>query len=49
MTNSDAAKGKGRKSGPHEAVDALAAKTLPGLERSVKWGMAYYGVGGRKK
>ncbi|WP_237759839.1 DUF1801 domain-containing protein [Arthrobacter alpinus] len=28
-----------------EAVDALAAKTLPGLERSVKWGMAYYGVG----
>ena len=28
-----------------EAVDALAAKTLPGLQRSVKWGMAYYGVG----
>ena len=28
-----------------EAVDALAARTLPGLERSVKWGMAYYGVG----
>lgn len=28
-----------------EAVDALAAKTLPGLTRSVKWGMAYYGVG----
>src|ERR1700709_1049586 len=28
-----------------EAVDALAAGTLPGLERSVKWGMAYYGVG----
>jgi hypothetical protein len=28
-----------------EAVDALAASTLPGLERSVKWGMAYYGVG----
>ncbi|MGA7203417.1 MAG: DUF1801 domain-containing protein [Specibacter sp.] len=27
------------------AVDALAAETLPGLERSVKWGMAYYGVG----
>lgn len=26
-------------------VDALAARTLPGLERSVKWGMAYYGVG----
>lgn len=28
-----------------EAVDALAAQTLPGLQRSVKWGMAYYGVG----
>jgi hypothetical protein len=28
-----------------ERVDALAAKTLPGLERSVKWGMSYYGVG----
>ena len=28
-----------------ESVDALAAKTLPGLERSVKWGMSYYGVG----
>jgi hypothetical protein len=28
-----------------EAVDALAARTLPGLTRSVKWGMAYYGVG----
>ncbi|WP_166872813.1 DUF1801 domain-containing protein [Salinibacterium sp. ZJ450] len=28
-----------------EAVDALAAKTLPDLQRSVKWGMAYYGVG----
>jgi hypothetical protein len=28
-----------------ETVDALAAKTLPGLQRSVKWGMAYYGVG----
>jgi hypothetical protein len=28
-----------------ESVDALAARTLPGLERSVKWGMAYYGVG----
>lgn len=28
-----------------ERVDALAAKTLPGLERCVKWGMAYYGVG----
>ncbi len=29
-----------------ERVDALAAKTLPGLQRSVKWGMSYYGVGG---
>ena len=28
-----------------EAVDALAATTLPDLRRSVKWGMAYYGVG----
>ncbi|WP_425862813.1 DUF1801 domain-containing protein [Arthrobacter sp. TWP1-1] len=28
-----------------EAVDALAAKTLPELHRSVKWGMSYYGVG----
>lgn len=28
-----------------ECVDALAAKTLPGLQRSVKWGMSYYGVG----
>ncbi|QIK64866.1 DUF1801 domain-containing protein [Leucobacter viscericola] len=28
-----------------EAVDALAAATLPSLQRSVKWGMAYYGVG----
>ncbi|PXA67108.1 DUF1801 domain-containing protein [Cryobacterium arcticum] len=28
-----------------EAVDALAVKTLPDLQRSVKWGMAYYGVG----
>lgn len=28
-----------------EAIDALAAKTLPELERSVKWGMSYYGVG----
>ena len=31
--------------GVAEAVDALAARTLPALERSVKWGMAYYGVG----
>lgn len=29
-----------------ERIDALAAKTLPGLQRSVKWGMAYYGVNG---
>ena len=28
-----------------ESVDALAARTLPGLQRSVKWGMAWYGVG----
>jgi len=31
--------------GVAEAVDALAAATLPGLRRGVKWGMAYYGVG----
>src|SRR5689334_21403244 len=29
-----------------ERIDALAAKTLPGVQRAVKWGMAYYGVGG---
>ena len=29
-----------------EAVDALAARTLPGLRRGIKWGMAYYGVEG---
>jgi len=28
-----------------ERVDALAASTLPGLQRSVKWGMSFYGVG----
>ena len=28
-----------------ERVDALAAKTLPALKRSVKWGIAWYGVG----
>ena len=28
-----------------ERVDALAAATLPALQRSVKWGMAFYGVG----
>ena len=27
------------------AVDALAAATIPGLRRAVKWGMAYYGAG----
>jgi TfoX/Sxy family transcriptional regulator of competence genes len=29
-----------------ERIDALAAETLPGLQRAVKWGMAYYGVDG---
>ena len=29
-----------------ERIDALAARTLPDLRRSVKWGMAYYGVEG---
>jgi hypothetical protein len=29
-----------------ERVDALAARTIPNLQRAVKWGMAYYGVGG---
>ncbi len=29
-----------------ERIDALAAKTLPRLQRAVKWGMAYYGVDG---
>ena len=28
-----------------ERVDALAAKTLADLQRSVKWGVAWYGVG----
>lgn len=28
-----------------ETIDALAARTLPGLQRSVKWGLSYYGVG----
>jgi len=28
-----------------ERIDALAATTLPGLQRSVKWGLSYYGVG----
>jgi hypothetical protein len=29
-----------------ERIDALAARTLPALQRAVKWGMAYYGVDG---
>ena len=29
-----------------ERIDALAAKTLPDIQRAVKWGMAYYGVDG---
>lgn len=28
-----------------ERADALAARTLPELKRSVKWGMSYHGVG----
>ena len=28
-----------------ELIEQLAADALPGLQRSVKWGMAYYGVG----
>src|ERR1700748_3399786 len=28
-----------------ERIDGLAARTLPGLQRAVKWGMSYYGVG----
>ena len=32
--------------GVAERIDALAARTLPDLRRAVKWGMAYYGVGG---
>jgi hypothetical protein len=28
-----------------ECVDALAARTLPNLQRSIKWGIAWYGVG----
>ncbi len=34
---------------PHRAiaerVDALASRTLPDLQRAVKWGIAWYGVG----
>jgi hypothetical protein len=29
-----------------ERVDALAAKSLLNLTRTVKWGIAYYGVSG---
>jgi hypothetical protein len=29
-----------------QRIDALAARTLPDLQRAVKWGMAYYGVDG---
>jgi hypothetical protein len=29
-----------------ERIDALAAKAIAGLQRGVKWGMAYYGVDG---
>jgi hypothetical protein len=29
-----------------ERIDALAARTLPNIQRAVKWGMAYYGVKG---
>lgn len=32
--------------GVAERIDALAAETLPDLQRAVKWGMAYYGVDG---
>ena len=32
--------------GVAEQIDALAARTVPGLRRAVKWGMAYYGVAG---
>src|ERR1051325_2647366 len=28
-----------------ERIDALAAQTLPDLQRSVKWGISWYGVG----
>lgn len=29
-----------------QRIDGLAAATLPDVKRAVKWGMAYYGVGG---
>ena len=28
-----------------QRVDAIAERTLPGLQRSIKWGMSFYGVG----
>ena len=28
-----------------ERIDALAAETLPDLQRAVKWGISWYGVG----
>ena len=28
-----------------QRLDSLAAETLPNLQRTVKWGMAWYGVG----
>lgn len=28
-----------------ERIDALAAAALPNVQRAIKWGMAYYGVG----
>lgn len=31
--------------GVAERIDALAANTLPDLQRAVKWGMAWAGVG----
>ena len=29
-----------------ERIEVLAAKSLPNIQRAVKWGMAYYGVDG---
>ena len=29
-----------------ERIDAPGAESLPGIQRAVKWGMAYYGVDG---
>ena len=39
------AKPSARKSAKRTAAQGNAATTLPGLQRSVKWGMSYYGVG----